>query len=114
MVRFADIEDGSSQTYLLGEKNIDPQHYRDGVDQGDDQLLWVGHDRDIVRWTDLPPKQDTPGVSYTWNFGSSHSTGCYFAFCDGSVRLIHYNIDKETHRRLGNRQDGLVVELKGF
>jgi hypothetical protein len=35
-------------------------------------------------------------------------------FCDGSVRGIAYGIDLETHRRMGGRDDGLVVNAADF
>jgi len=47
-------------------------------------------------------------------FGSAHSNGCNFGFCDGSVWTISYDIDPEVHRRLGNRKDGLPIDGKQY
>ena len=36
------------------------------------------------------------------------------AFCDGSVQMISYTIDHETHRRLANRKDGQMIDGNKF
>ena len=36
------------------------------------------------------------------------------AFCDGSVHTMSFTIDRETHRRLGNRKDGFAIDGKSF
>jgi prepilin-type N-terminal cleavage/methylation domain-containing protein len=110
-IKIGDIIDGTSKTYLLGERYLMPQNYSSGADPGDDQNLWIGHDRDIIRWTDQPPRRDTEGLSYQWAFGSAHTNGCFFSFCDGAVRFIAYDIDPTTHQRLGNRQDRQSINL---
>jgi len=127
-VTIAMITDGASNTYLLGEKYVDPDMYLDGNDGGDDWSMFVGQQDDVFRcvaWKDtsypsgyfpLPPIQDRPGdMSYSgYGFGSAHSGGLNMSLCDGSVRFVSYTIDPETHRRQGNREDGLPIDGKAF
>jgi prepilin-type N-terminal cleavage/methylation domain-containing protein/prepilin-type processing-associated H-X9-DG protein len=120
-----DIEDGTTNTYLLGEKYLDPDHYFNGESPADDEDMFCGFNNDNHRVThsneqnpaDPPnltyaPKQDTPGEENWLRFGSAHADGCNMSFCDGAVRSVSYMIDPETHRRLGNRKDGLPIDAR--
>ncbi|HEV3023745.1 MAG TPA: DUF1559 domain-containing protein [Pirellulales bacterium] len=107
MVTLAHIRDGTSQTYLIGEKNLSTA----GMDPGDDQSLLVGYDLDNSRWT-LPGKGplrngSTPAPR---SFGSMHPGVCQFIMCDGSAHEISFSIDPTVHRRLGNRMDGQPID----
>ncbi len=108
-VRSSLVTDGTSKTYLLGERNIDPQSYYNGQDGGDNSNLYTGYENDNHRCTFNPPAPDTRGLILADIFGSPHSVVCNFAFCDGSVRSISYSIDPQLHRDLGNRSDGVVI-----
>jgi len=120
MCLISDVTDGLSNTYLAGEKYIDPDHYYESYgDAGSDQSWNHGCDWDVIRVTRrfsviFPPMQDQPGVTIAVNFGSAHSNGCHMAFCDGSVRMISYTIDPETHFCLGARNDGMAIDGKKF
>ncbi|MGH7129345.1 MAG: DUF1559 domain-containing protein, partial [Planctomycetaceae bacterium] len=109
-IRPAAISDGMSNTYLIGEKYVSTPNYDTFADPGHDQSMFSGVDLDINRWTIDPPLEDGEGVQER-RFGSAHSGGCHFVLCDGSVRMIGYGIDREVHRRLGNRRDGLAVAV---
>ena len=110
------IPDGTTKTYAIGEKYVNADFYTTGQDNGDDQSMYTGYDIDVNRWTrndggdQLTPLRDTPGLLQYYSFGSAHANVCQFAFCDGSVQAIGYDIDAEVHRRLGNREDGLDVD----
>jgi prepilin-type N-terminal cleavage/methylation domain-containing protein len=118
--RVAEITDGTSNTFLIGERYCWPDHYDDGLCWADDQGWMEGYDNDTTRWVQLGslsdpnsyvlPKQDTPGVDDWDAFGSAHASGFGMAFCDGSVQRLNYTIDAETFRRLGNREDGLTAD----
>jgi prepilin-type N-terminal cleavage/methylation domain-containing protein len=116
-ISFNQITDGTSFTYLFGEKNLDITSYDTGVAGNDDQSMYNGFDQDNARSTCIKPgvgihipMPDTPGKTFTWQFGSSHSGGWMSVFCDGSVHFLAYEMQPETHRRLGNRQDGETID----
>jgi prepilin-type N-terminal cleavage/methylation domain-containing protein/prepilin-type processing-associated H-X9-DG protein len=127
-VRMADILDGTSTTYLAGEKYLDPDNYYTGIDWGDDQSAMGGDSDDQNRWTSgatattspptsfppTPPLPDSPGFGSASIFGSAHAVGLNMAFCDGSVRVISYAIDPTVHRYLGSRNDGHAIDGKNL
>jgi len=121
MIRLRQITDGTTNTYLLGEKYIDPTAMANGSDQGDDQCLYSGHDRDVLRVGFVPPYPDTRGFdpynSYPTSqdtdpkpiaFGSAHPGACGMAMVDGSVRTTDYSIAATVHQGLSSRNDGQV------
>ncbi|SRR5579871_3039040 len=102
-IAIRDIITGASNTYLFGEKYLNPDDYETGADKGDNECAYVGFDNDNHRATAAAPKQDTRGVSNTKIFGSAHVAGMYMSYCDGSVRLVSYSVDPAVHKKAGRR-----------
>jgi prepilin-type N-terminal cleavage/methylation domain-containing protein/prepilin-type processing-associated H-X9-DG protein len=129
-VKVAQIEDGTSSTYLVGEKWMPADGYQGSNNYndpyftyGDNQSMFTGYDWDNhrVAWNpDAPqpqeffqPSQDRAGFGAVLpepKFGSAHAGGFNMVFADGSVRHISYDIDPVTHRWLANRLDGQAVD----
>ena len=116
-IKISAITDGTSHTYMIGEKFLRTDCYDDNLDDydyGDDRSAYHGADYDNIRWAALPAMMDHlvdeadrgPRMQI---FGSAHPGGWNAAFCDGSVRNIPYDIDIAIHQNNGNRADGQVI-----
>ena len=110
------IIDGTTQTYMVGEKYLSPDEYEVARTRanGDNSPAFTGFGRHDARLTELLPFQDRPGFQNGIIYGSAHPSGFHMVMCDGSVQTIRYEIDPEVHRRLGNRKDGEPVDLSGL
>ncbi len=113
LVTVADVTDGTSHTYLAGEKYINPDCYATGTDNSDNESAFIGDNRDLVRYAGVP-LPDRPGYYNSWVFGSAHSNGVHMAFCDGSVQMINYTIELDVQRSLSCRNDGLAIDAKSY
>jgi hypothetical protein len=112
-IRIADVTDGTSKTYMLGEKAMTVSNYLNGRDTGDNETMYSGFDDDNGRSTFSPPVQDGNKEVNTL-FGSAHP-GCWIAvFCDGSTHVMTFTIDRNVHRNLGNRADGKTIPADAF
>jgi prepilin-type processing-associated H-X9-DG protein len=102
------VTDGTSKTYLCGEKYLDPSLFFTDQETGNNETWCTGHNNDNFRTTAAPPKQDQHGYEDGNLFGSAHSSVWNVAFCDGHVEAMSYDIDKDIHKSYGNRKDGQV------
>lgn len=112
-INLARVVDGSSHTYMIGEKYLNPDSYFTGTDGADNESMYCGYNNDNHRSTffnrgsggGYKPLRDRPGLASSHAFGSAHQAGCHMVYCDGSVHRIDYSIDLEVHRQHGNRSD---------
>lgn len=107
----AEIRDGLSNTFLLGEKYLHPDRLNTGTDGADNENLYVGLDNDTCRSTRYPPQTGRSQAPQA-TFGAYHPAGFNTAMCDGSIRLVGYEIDAFLFRALGNRLDGEVATVE--
>jgi prepilin-type processing-associated H-X9-DG protein len=135
-ITFASILDGTSNTLLVGEKFIPPDHYTTGPTGGydfehygmlaggwvddrrstgvindpgnGDHLLLTNPCRD-VNYNEIPAGSDNWRSMF--QFGAAHPAGMNAVFADGSVHNIKYGIDPQTFNALGNRDDGTNLHV---
>jgi prepilin-type N-terminal cleavage/methylation domain-containing protein len=112
------ITDGTSNTFLIGEKHV-PRGAFGRLKAGDGPAFsgaWTSYTGRCAGIEDplaQGPNDLLPSTSgdafWARKFGSWHSGICQFAFCDGSVKALRTTIDTTSLRRLAVRDDGEVV-----
>lgn len=114
-VRFGQIEDGASNTILIGEMLPEV-----------DDLGWASGTRASLRNTGslngslgslLPPGTVNPvpaGSLVVGGFGSAHTGGAQFTFADSSVRFLTQSIDMRLFQKLGHRADGEMLNSEFY
>jgi prepilin-type N-terminal cleavage/methylation domain-containing protein/prepilin-type processing-associated H-X9-DG protein len=119
--RISSITDGTSNTFLAGEKHV-PAGMLGRTKVGDGPIYsgaWTcfagriaGIEDPLAQGpNDVSPSGGVVDGIYARKFGSWHSGVCNFAFCDGSVKAIRNSIDSVNLRRLAVRNDGEVITL---
>lgn len=119
------ITDGTSHTYIVGERMRESDLYSTGTSLFDDQGAYNGFDRDNIVSAWVPPLADPTSAQYqAWmdsvgdnayypatasertlqfNFGAAHPSVFQVVYCDGSVHGVNYDVDLEVHRARGSR-----------
>jgi len=105
-IRIADISDGTSNTFLIGEKaNFSNQSWC-SQGQGCNEFFWVHHQSQGMITTAEP-------INYTVDNSraaeSAHTGGAQFVYADGSVHFVPNGISMTTYGFLGSRNGGEVV-----
>ncbi|MFO0918506.1 MAG: DUF1559 domain-containing protein [Planctomycetaceae bacterium] len=137
-VTWKSITDGLSNTIAAGESHHNLQGFSTSMVNGSTVMppvpssgltSWAADDGDYFSEGTMNVKMNTvSGPYYTrslignysaledvvynspmYAFRSSHTGGCNFLFCDGTVRFLNQNIDRALYKALGSRARGEVT-----
>jgi prepilin-type N-terminal cleavage/methylation domain-containing protein len=106
------IPDGTSKTYLIGEKYLKTDSYIDGSDYTDFESAYTGNNDDSLRSYLFPLLQDQPFVGKNYKgWGSPHPGIWLAAMCDASVQVFNIDLEQEVHCQNGSRAGGTCADV---
>ncbi len=101
-----DIPDGTSHTYMIGEKYLNAANYTNGTDPADNETWCTGANNDNFRAGYAAPARDRAGVTQHNVFGSAHAASWVMAYADGHVKPLSFDISAAIQRGAAHRADG--------
>jgi len=137
-IRFRDITDGTSNTFCAGERRHE-HNFRSGVPAVASNSTWyaaipglsrpggmsgmmsgategpgsmiLGHvgQTMMMGGMSMQMHSNPNQTNHIVHFSSQHVGGVQFLLCDGSVHFLSENVDYNTFRNLGERNDGNVL-----
>jgi prepilin-type N-terminal cleavage/methylation domain-containing protein len=109
------VTDGLSHTFVVGEKFITeeleadddvPEPGTEHAERGD-SAIFAGDNREtILRTADDGFPEGEPDDDDDKRFGSEHGDLTHFAYLDGSVQTLTYDMNEDTYESLGIIADG--------
>jgi prepilin-type N-terminal cleavage/methylation domain-containing protein/prepilin-type processing-associated H-X9-DG protein len=100
---------GTSNTIYVGEKSIDPGMYNHTVSNSWDENIFSGAYGGTCR-SDVILIRDFVGNNGNNNFwGSAHTAGAQFVFCDGSVRMMNFSTSNKVMDRIQNYKNNSPI-----
>lgn len=112
-VRFADVSDGLSNTFMLSERGVVDEWGKWGgageishCPFGILDVIMPGVLGTISGGGIRAPRESSSDRLFLW---SRHHGGCHYATADGSVRFVSYSIDHELQSMLSTRDHGEVI-----
>jgi prepilin-type N-terminal cleavage/methylation domain-containing protein len=113
--RLRDMTDGTSNTFLAGEKHVPKSKYgQSGFSWGDGAIFNGDFPRNFNRLAGFPRfslGQGPYDLSGPWHcrFGSDHPGICMFTFSDGHVAVLKSSTPMDILNKLAVRNDGQIV-----
>ncbi|MEW4452961.1 DUF1559 domain-containing protein [Bremerella sp. JC817] len=116
--RFADITDGTTNTFLLGETSSS-QNWPSTMVTGFGGLkpwTWGSYRYSAAEWLMIDHKMVQFPINYFGSFttsstpfGSHHPGGAMFVMCDGSVKFLPETMNLDILKAVASRQHGEVI-----
>lgn len=117
-IKLKQVVDGTSKTYLIGEKFAEPDlytlparsehHGHWSYDWGNIRLASPAQ----LPWRDRNLGTDGGSEAGIHHFGGPHAGGFQVVLCDGSVHSVSFSLERAVHHAYGVRDDGVAASLQ--